>query len=277
VNHYLCATCGVQFDAGAGPPARCPVCSDERQYVGRDGQRWTTMEALSRSHLPRIETDAGLLGIGINPAFAIDQRALVLNARGIRVMWEATSLVTPAAARTILAGGTVDLIAVSHPHFHSAMVEWSEALGGVPILLHGADAEWIARRSRHVELWHGARLDLGGGLQLIHVGGHFPGSTVLHWRDGPRGGGALFPGDALQVTLDCRHVSFMYSYPNLIPLAPHAVRQIAERLAEVNFDDVYGFTWGRNIIGGGRRAVDRSLTRYLAAVSPDSPQIGRVA
>jgi hypothetical protein len=30
---------------------------------------------------------------------------------------------------------------------------------------------------------------------------------------------------------------------------------------------VYGYTWSRNIIGGGRAAVDASFERYLAAVA----------
>ena len=266
MNHPLCETCGLQFELSCDPPDRCPVCSDERQYVGPNGQRWLTMEQLSKSHAPRIELDDGLLGIGISPSFAIDQRALVLTSPALRLMWETTSLVTERAVDTILAGGRIDLIAISHPHFYAAMVEWSEALGGVPILLHAADAQWIARHSHHIELWHGERRRLADGLELIRCGGHFPGSTVLHWRDGPHGG-ALFPGDALQVTLDRRHVSFMYSYPNLIPLSPDAVRHIAQSIAGLPIDDVYGFTWGRNIIGSGQKAVERSIERYLAAVS----------
>ena len=72
-------------------------------------------------------------------------------------------------------------------------------------------------------------------------------------------------------------MSFMYSYPNLIPLAPEDVRRISQCLAGLPFDDVYGFTWGRNIIGGGNEAVERSIARYLAAVSEHSQQIGRAA
>jgi hypothetical protein len=34
----------------------------------------------------------------------------------------------------------------------------------------------------------------------------------------------------------------------------------------VSFDDVYGFTWGLNIIGGGRAAVDASFERYFEMV-----------
>ena len=36
--------------------------------------------------------------------------------------------------------------------------------------------------------------------------------------------------------------------------------------SSVPFDDVYGFTWGLNIIGGGREAVDASFERYFEMV-----------
>jgi hypothetical protein len=68
----------------------------------------------------------------------------------------------------------------------------------------------------------------------------------------PRAGGALFPGDALQVVLDRRHVTFMYSYPNYIPMKPSDVRSTRARLEGYAFQDVFGFTWRRNIIGGAR-------------------------
>lgn len=42
-----------------------------------------------------------------------------------------------------------------------------------------------------------------------------------------------------------------------------AVRQQLEDLA---FDDVYGCTWGLNIIGNARAAVDASFERYLRAI-----------
>ena len=41
MNPYICVTCGSQFAATVDPPERCPVCEDERQYVGHDGQQWT--------------------------------------------------------------------------------------------------------------------------------------------------------------------------------------------------------------------------------------------
>lgn len=263
----ICATCGTQYAVPATtPPARCAVCEDERQYVGWNGQRWTDHAALGRQHRLRIEDDQGVLGLGLSPGFAIDQRAVFLPTAAGNVLWETLSLVSDEAVARLRALGGVDFIAISHPHFYAAMVQWSEALGGVPILLHAADRDWVARPAPQVRFWEGEAHRLGEGLTLLRCGGHFPGSAALHWQGASRPGGLLLAGDALQVVQDRRHVSFMYSYPNLIPLAPAEVRRMQALLAPYAFDDVYGYTWGRNIIGGARAAVDASFARYLAAV-----------
>jgi hypothetical protein len=91
--HYICQTCGTQFAESAAPPAYCPICEDERQYIGLNGQQWTTQDALARTHhneVRRLETQ--LVGIGTQPDFAIGQRALLVqNAEG-NVLWDCISL-----------------------------------------------------------------------------------------------------------------------------------------------------------------------------------------
>jgi hypothetical protein len=243
------------------------VCLDDRQYVGWSGQTWTTHDDLLRTHAQRIEDEEGLLGFGMTPEFAIDQRAFLLPTDAGNILWETVPLVTPEAVAAIEARGGVDRIAISHPHFYASMGEWSDALGGVPILLHEADREWVQRPHASIEWWSGDELALSDSVTLIRTGGHFRGSTALHWADGPRPGGALFSGDAPQVVMDRRHVSFMYSYPNLIPMRTRDVVALRERLAGREFQDVFGYTWGRVIRGGGRAAVDASFERYLAAVT----------
>ena len=64
-----------------------------------------------------------------------------------------------------------------------------------------------------------------------------------------------------------RHVSFMYSYPNQIPLNAKAVRRIAAALEPFDFDDIRGAWWDLNIIGGARAAFNASVARYLAAIA----------
>ncbi len=264
---FICETCGTQFAESAAPPAACPICEDERQYVAADGQRWTTHAELATRFPLRMEDDDGLFGIGLPAQFAIPQRALLLPTDAGNLLWECVSLVTDDAVAALRARGGVDRIVISHPHFYSSMVEWSDALGAVPILLHEADAAWVQRPSRRIEFWRGDRLALSPDVTLIRCGGHFTGSTALHWRRGPRPAGALFPGDALQVVQDRRHVGFMYSYPNFIPMRPSDVRAMRQHLDGLAFDDVFGYTWRRNIRGGARAAVDASFDRFFSFVA----------
>lgn len=190
---HLCETCGTQYAETPAPPEHCPVCEDERQYVGWNGQRWTTHEALARKYTLRIEEDAGLLGLSLPSDFAIPQRALHLPTDAGRLLWECISLVTDEAVTALKARGGVDRMVISHPHFYTSMVEWSEALGGVPILLHEADREWVRRPSANIRFWSGDVLRLSEDVTLIRCGGHFPGSTALHWK---RGRAQLHPDEA---------------------------------------------------------------------------------
>ena len=267
MNSFICETCGIQFAPSPTAPVACPICEDERQYVGWNGQRWTTHEALAATHTLRIEDDAGLLAFAMSPGFAIPQRMLLLPTEAGNILWESLSLVTDKAVQALRDRGGVDRIVISHPHFYASMVEWSQELGNVPILLHAADRMWVQRPSRNIEHWHGDILSLGGGVTLLRTGGHFPGSTALHWATGPRERGALFVGDSPHVAADRRSVSFFYSNPNFIPMRPSEVHRMRALLSQVDYDDAYGFSWGRNIMGGARAAVDASFDRYLAMVS----------
>lgn len=261
---FICSTCGTQFANTQSPLLECPICQDDRQYVGWAGQQWTTASELARDHVIRIDDDNGVVGYDITPTFGIPQRmALVPTAAG-NVLWESLSLVTDAAIADIRARGGATAIAISHPHFYTAMVDWSEALGGIPIWLHAADRQWVQRFSPQLRFWEGATHALAEDARLIHCGGHFAGSCVLHVDAGPDNQGALFCGDTVQVTMDRRRVSLMHSFPNAIPLPTEDVRNIQDRLAGYAFDRAYGYNRGRNIIGGARVAIDDSFAAYLS-------------
>jgi hypothetical protein len=121
-----------------------------------------------------------------------------------------------------------------------------------------------------VELWDGERKELGQGLTLLRCGGHFAGGTVLHHAAGADGRGALLSGDIVQVIPDRRHVAFMYSYPNLIPLPADTVTAIGETLAPLDFEVLYGAWWG-TLVHEAQAAVERSAARYVQAVQGQFP------
>jgi glyoxylase-like metal-dependent hydrolase (beta-lactamase superfamily II) len=273
--HAICATCGTQFDRAAAPPPRCPICDDSRQYVPPSGQQWTTLEKLRRSHRNSFRRlEPGLLGIGMTPEFAIGQRALLVQAPGGNVLWDCVALVDQATVDLLAGLGGVAAIAISHPHYYTTMVEWSEAFGNAPIYLHEADRRWVQRPSPAIEFWPGERRDLGGGLTLVRCGGHFAGGAVLHWAAGAGGRGALLTGDILQVTMDRRFVTFMRSYPNMWPLSRAAVERIAVAVEPFQYDRIYGAWWDRHIEEDAQAAVARSVERYLIALTLEDPEAG---
>lgn len=263
---WICSACGTQFTSSAEPPERCSICTEPRQYVPDGGQRWTTMAALRSTHRNAFQrVEPGLCGIGTTPAFAIGQRALLLQCPGGNVLWDCVSLLDDATVDIINALGGLSAVAISHPHFYSAMVEWGRAFR-CPVYLHATDRAHVARPDPLLRFWEGDTNALGDGLTLIRCGGHFEGSTALHWAGGAAGRGALLSGDTVLVVPDRRYVSFMRSYPNLLPLPARAVEQIVSALEPYAFDRVYGAWWEAVILSDGKGAVTRSAERYRAAI-----------
>ena len=264
---WICEQCGAQFPESGQPPTSCPVCEDERQYVNWKGQAWLTREELAKRHKLVWRDDLGILGIGLEPSFAIAQRALLVKEPDGCVLWDCVPLCTNEAVDQVRSLGGLKAIAVSHPHYYGAVADWSEAFGGAPIYLHGDDRKWVTRPHPAIVPWSGDSQQISDDIRLIRTGGHFAGGTVLHWRAGADGRGALLTGDVAMVAMDRRSLSFMYSYPNYIPLNAEAVRRIARAVEPLAFDRIYGAWWGKNIETDARAAFDRSVQRYIAAIS----------
>jgi hypothetical protein len=259
---HLCLTCGTQYPPSAAPPDACPICLDERQYVGAGGQAWITPPELAAAHTNRIEeVEPGLLGIATEPRFAIGQRALLVDG----LLWDCVSLLDDATADAVEAHGGVRAIAISHPHYYSAMVDWADRFD-VPVLLHADDAEHVMRPSPRVEHWSGERREVWGGLELVRLGGHFAGATVCVWPGGADGRGAVLAGDVIQVVADPDWASFMWSYPNYIPLPAREVRRIRGVVETLAFDRVYGAWWPAVMRDDAKAKVLRSAGRYHAAL-----------
>jgi hypothetical protein len=100
-------------------------------------------------------------------------------------------------------------------------------------------------------------------VRLIQCGGHFEGSAVLQWASAADGRGALLTGDSITVAPDRRFVSFMRSYPNLIPLPASEVERIVATVQAYRFDRIYGGWWDRVIDRDGKAAIQKSADRYI--------------
>src|SRR5689334_16302834 len=160
MEKFICVQCGTQFAKSEQQPLGCPICEDERQFVRHGGQQWTTLKQLRAFHRNRVEDEAPrLLGIGTEPEFAIGQRALLLQSTGGNLLWDCITLLDDRTLSVISALGGIRAIAISHPHYYSAMVEWAEHFD-TRIFLHAADREWVMRNDRRIEFWEGTTLSL---------------------------------------------------------------------------------------------------------------------
>lgn len=260
---WICLTCGVQHSDTPQPPARCAICEDPRQYVGWDGQQWTTMAELARDHVVVLrEEEPDLVGVGVEPAIAIGQRALLVRTPHGNVLWDCIPVLDNPARRQITELGGIAAICLSHPHFYAANIEFADAFDA-RVLIPRADQEWIRRPSPRIELFDD-EVEPVPGVTLARIGGHFDGAAVLHWSAGSDGRGALLTGDTIAVVQDRDWVSFMWSYPNFIPLDEATVLDIARRVERFRFERVYGGWWGQIIVQDGAGAVRRSANRYVA-------------
>jgi hypothetical protein len=265
--NFICTTCGHQFAETKQPPEYCPICEDDRQYVNPRGQSWTTLDKLADEHQNVFRPlEDGLTGIGTEPKFAIGQRAMLVQAPGGNVLWDCVSLVDNATINKIEKVGGISSMAISHPHLVGCMVEWSRAFGDVPIYLHADHRPWIQRPDPAIKLWEGESFKLREGPTLYRCGGHFEGSTILLWPEGADGRGVLLSGDTMYVAPDRKHVSFMYSYPNYIPLPAPAVDHIVDVVMPLTFDRIYGHFPDLEIESNGKQAVHGSAERYKRAI-----------
>lgn len=260
---HICTACGTSYERDAAPPPHCAICTDERQYVPPSGQAWTTRERIAAGHDNRWrEHRPGLFSIETTPRFAIGQRAFLVRTDAGNILWDCIANLDGATMRLVDALGGVDAIALSHPHYYTTMADWSAAFDA-PVYVHAADREWVLRDVPRIRLWDGDTLHLSDAVQLVRLGGHFAGGTVLRWQAADP---VLLVGDIVQITPGADAVSFLWSYPNMLPLPAATVEDIARRVEAIDFDRMYGAFAGQDVASGAKEIVLRSARQYVACL-----------
>ena len=256
---WVCETCGVEHAEAVGV---CAICSDERQWVPAGGQKWATLEELAQAgrRVQVAELEPDLFGITVEPKVGIGQQTHLVRTPAGNLLWDPVGYLDDEAVSRVRELGEVTAIAASHPHMFGVQVEWSRALGGVPVLVSEADAAWVQRPDRAIKTWSG-RHEVAPGLTLHQIGGHFPGSSVVHWTAGAGGRGVLLVSDTIHANPDRATVTFLRSYPNRIPLSPTVVERVTRAVTELAFDRLYD-NFGRTIDTGAAAAVSHSAERY---------------
>jgi hypothetical protein len=233
------------------------------------GQHWTTLDELGHDGCRILfrELEPGLLEITADPKVGIGQSAFVVSTDAGTVLWDPPGFVDDEAATRIRAIGDSLAISSSHPHMFGVQLEWSRRLSDAPVLVSGPNVEWVSRTGPAIRE-HGDHHQITPGLTLHRFGGHFPGSTVLHWEAGAGGRGVLLSSDTIHANPDRATVTFLRSYPNRIPLSAAVVERIAAAADQLEFDRLYD-NFARGVDANARTAVRRSADRYIAWVRGD--------
>jgi hypothetical protein len=263
---WVCETCGVEHAEARGV---CAICSDERQWVPAHGQKWATLEELAqpgrRVQIAELEPD--LFGITVEPKVGIGQQTHLVRTPAGSLLWDPVGYLDDDAVNRVRELGEVTAIAASHPHMFGVQVEWSRALGGVRVLVSEADVDWVQRPDPAIATWSG-RYEVAPGLTLHQIGGHFPGSSIVHWEAGAGGKGVVLVSDTIHANPDRATVTFLRSYPNRIPLSASVVERVTRAVTGLGFDRLYD-NFGRTIESGAAAAVGRSAERYTGWVRGD--------
>eukprot|EP00850_Spirogloea_muscicola_P007849 SM000040S14861 [mRNA] locus=s40:806466:808887:- [translate_table: standard] len=270
---FVCKSCGVQYSPSANPPDTCRICSDDRQFIGRAGQEWATAEGLhTQDHRNSFQlVEPNCLAITTEPKFGIGQRAFLIRSPGGNVLWDCLSFLDEATVEIIKALGGIRAIAISHPHFLGNCVEWSRAFGDCPVYIHSLDRKWVTWQHDNIHFWNNDMKDLGDGVVLLNIGGHFAGSSVLAWAEGANGKGSLLTGDTFQVAADRESISVMRSYPNYIPVSIAAIKRIQQKLVGWQYENLHGAFTGLSIMGRAKTKTGASLDRYLHWLHVEDP------
>jgi len=260
--NQICTACGTQYPPGASPEV-CAICSDDRQYIPEEGQTWISHDELLSTRSVRIrELNSRVYELEITPHFAIGQRALLILSPQGNILWDCIALLDEATIAFIRSKGGLKAIAFSHPHYYSNMNYWAETFN-CPVYIHQSDEQWIMEKGTHISCWTGAEKLLWEGMRIINIGGHFPGSSILHVPFLSKEG-AIFCGDTLYLAPNKKHLAVMYSYPNRMPLPLREIERIKNRLGSISFDTLYGFYNYQNLSGNVKQILKESMERYLS-------------
>lgn len=178
----------------------------------------------------------GILSLQTQPRFAIGQRAFLLSTPAGNILWDCVACLDAATITIVRQLGGISAIAISHPHYYTTMQDWAAEFDA-KIYLHADDRRWVMRDSPYIEFWRGETCAITADVTLVRLGRHFAGASVLHWSHDR---GIVFAGDIVQVSPGADRVSFMWSYPNLLPLSARTVRDMAVRLGVFAYDRLFG-------------------------------------
>ena len=236
LSPYACANCGF-WQRHFAPPPDCPVCTDVRNDLPEDGWRFLSAAEIAATHNGGWrEVAPDLMAFTTTPALGLAGTGwLILRPEG-NVAFEGAPFYTPAMLEEISRRGGIAVVSGSHAHGYGALWQLQDAFPAAMLAIQVDDLPMT--KAVRVTIPYDERLDLGGGLTLHHVGGHYAGQAALHDALGRR----LFCGDMFKVDQDAqgrsRAVSSHKAFHKGIPLTHRELRRYRNVIAPLEFDAI---------------------------------------
>ena len=233
LSPYACGNCGF-WQKYFAPPPSCPVCTDTRNDLPEDGWQFLSFdEVAARLDGCWRHLAPDLMAFNTAPRFGLDGTGyLILRAEG-NIAFEAAPHYTPAMLDEIARQGGIKVLSSSHVHGYGALYQLQEAFDPV-LAIHKDDLRMT--KAMRVTCPFDDVLEIGEGLTLHHVGGHYEGQAALHDAKGRR----LFCGDMFKIDQDAeghsRAVSSHKAFHKDIPLTHGELRRYRNVIAPLAFD-----------------------------------------
>jgi hypothetical protein len=273
----ICTACGTQFSTDdKHKVTTCFICDDPRQFTPPTGQSFTSLDALRSSGHKNIFTPVPadperLISIHTEPKVAIGQRAIIVRTPGGNVLWDCITLLDEETITKIKSLGGLKAIVISHPHYYSTHLEWARAFD-CPVYLAAEDRKWVAQLDDQRQIFVTETETDVLGTKVLKLGGHFPGSFVLLYEGRlliadtlvttPSGLGSWDTdavGTARERPRGMNSFVFMWSIPNMIPLAPNEIERMWAILKKYEFSSTHGPFMGTDIVKTPREMKQRVL------------------
>ncbi|TLD25930.1 hypothetical protein E2P81_ATG09587 [Venturia nashicola] len=236
---------------------------DPRQYVPPTGQAWTSLSKLRESGFKNVwkrdEVDEMIWFVTSEPKIGIGQRAIFIQTDEGNVLWDCVPYIDENFVQDVKSKGGLKAIVISHPHFYTTHLEYASAFS-CPVYVSSDDSEWLSRADLT-----GLRTPLVTrsteiipGITAIKAGGHFPGSLLLHVKTSTGGNALMLADTIMTVPSGIYHIarpkgttsySFMWSYPNMIPLNPDDIAGIWSAIKPYKFVRTFGGFMGQDVRG----------------------------
>lgn len=233
---YACANCG-HWQRYFAPPPDCPVCTDTRNDLPEDGWRFLAIEEVKstlRGQWRQLRPD--MVAFSVTPPFGLNGTGWLLLHPDGNVAFEAAPFYTDEMLREIERLGGIRTLAASHVHGYGALWQLQDVFQPQVLAIQKEDLRLT--KAFRVTWPYDETLQIGAGLTLHHVGGHYEGQAVLH----DAGRRILFCGDAFKVDQDAvgnnLAVSTHKAFHKSIPLTPAEVRRYRDVIAPLDFDTV---------------------------------------